>query len=313
VTALAAAIAGQPGAITEIADRDPLPLGPLAGADRILLVGTGTSLHAAELGAALLDRPDRPAVAVGSRRFCLDRPARPGDVVVLITHTGRTAYARGALAVAGVPVVPVTARGAGLPGAIETVAPERSETYTISYLAALAVLARLADGLGVPGTGPDALRAAAAAVAAVVAAPVEPGPPARSVALIGSGPAEVTAREGALKLREASRTVATAFDPELFLHGSAVPYGPQDLVVGIGPDPDGLLAGLLATAGAEGIVTARYAGPALGGHPVLDQLPLTAAVQRLASHFADRTGADPDTVITGGWHDDALWRLGDPG
>jgi glutamine---fructose-6-phosphate transaminase (isomerizing) len=310
VTALAEAIASQPGVIEEIAARDPLPLGPLADAERILLVGTGTSLHAAELGVALLGRP---AVAFGSRRFCLERPARPGDVVVLITHTGRTAYARRALAEAGVPVLPITAREAGLPGAIETVEPERAETYTVSYLASLAVLVRLADGLGVPGTGPDHLRAAAAAVADVVAAPVELGPPARSVALIGSGPAEVTAREGALKLREASRVVATGFDPELFLHGSAVPYGPDDLVVGLGADPDGLLGGLLAAAGATGIVTGRVDPPAVGGHPVLDQLPLTAAVQRLASAFADRKGTDPDTVITGAWHDDRLWRLGDPG
>lgn len=318
MTNLADAIARQPDAITEIAGRDrPEQVATLAAADRILLVGTGTSLHAAELGAAMFRSAGRVATAVPAQQFAhRGWPVGPGDVLVVLTHTGHTAYPLRALADAaelGLPVVAVTARGAGIPGAIETVEPESSETYTVSYLAALAVLARLADGLGVPGTGPDHLRAAAADVAAVCAEPVSTEPPARSVAVIGAGLAEVTAREGALKLREASRTIATGFDPELFLHGSAVPYGPEDLVVGVGDDPDGLLAGLLAAAGAEGIPTLRLTARGAGGHPALDQFALTAALQRLAAHFADRKGHDPDTVITGAWHSDALWRLGAPG
>ena len=318
MTALAEAIAAQPGVIAEIAGRErPGQVATLAAADRILLVGTGTSFHAAELGAAMFRSAGRVATAVSSHQFAhRGWPAGPGDVLVAITHTGHTAYALRALADAaelGLPGVAVTGLGAGVPGAIETVGPERSETYTVSYLAALAVLARLADGLGAPGTGPDFLRAAADDVARAVAEPVPAGPPPRSVAVVGAGLAEVTAREGALKLREASRTIATGFDPELFLHGSAVPYGPEDLLVGVGDDPDGLLTGLLAAAGAEGIPTLRLTGRGAGGHPALDQFALTAALQRLASDLADRKGVDPDTVITGAWSDDALWRLGAPG
>ena len=70
-----------------------------------------------------------------------------GDVLLVITHTGQTGYAARARAEAlagGVPVVSITGTGAGWPEAITTVAPEESETYTVSYTAALAVLARLA-------------------------------------------------------------------------------------------------------------------------------------------------------------------------
>lgn len=317
MTALDDAIARQPEAIAAVADREPPPqVATLAAADRILLVGTGTSLHAAELGAAMFRSGGREATATGSQQFAhRGWPCRDGDVLVVLTHTGRTAYALRVLADAaelGLRVVPVTGVGAGVPGAIETVPAERSQTYTESYLAALAVLARLADGLGVPGTGPEHLRAAAEDVARVVAEPVAAEPPPRSVAVVGAGLAEVTAREGALKLREASRTIATGFDPELFLHGSAVPYGPEDLLVGIGDDPDGLLGGLLDAARAERVPTLRLTARGAGGHPALDQFGLTAAVQRLAAHFAARRGVDPDTVVTGAWDADALWRLGAP-
>jgi glucosamine--fructose-6-phosphate aminotransferase (isomerizing) len=317
VSALADAIARQADAVAAIAGREPPPqVATLAAAQRILLVGTGTSFHAAELGAAMFRSAGRVAVPVSSQQFAhRGWPVGPGDVLVVLTHTGHTAYAQRALADAaelGLPVVAVTGRGAGVPGAIETVETERSQTYTISYLAALAVLARLADGLGVPGTSPDHLRAAAADVARTAAEPVTTPPPARSVAVIGAGLAEVTAREGALKLREAGRAIAAGFDPELFLHGSAVPYGPADLVVGIGDDPDGLLGGLLAAAWAEGVPTLRLTARGAGGHPALDQFALTAALQRLAAHFAEAKALDPDTVITGAWNTDTLWRLGAP-
>src|ERR1700753_2890329 len=70
---------------------------------------------------------------------------------MVTTHPAATACARqardGALA-AGARVVSITGEGKGWPEAIEAAPPERSETYTASYLAALLVLARLAAGLG---------------------------------------------------------------------------------------------------------------------------------------------------------------------
>lgn len=51
---------------------------------------------------------------------------------------------------------------------------------------------------------------------------------------------EVSAREGALKVREASRLIAVGYDAELFLHGSAVPYHHDDAIIFLGDDADSL-------------------------------------------------------------------------
>ena len=45
---------------------------------------------------------------------------------------------------------------------------------------------------------------------------------------------------------------------------------------------------------------------------MLDQIPLTAALQVLAARTAVARGQDPDTVIVGPWADGALWAAGSP-
>jgi len=52
--------------------------------------------------------------------------------------------------------------------------------------------------------------------------------------------------------------------------------------------------------------------PSLGAHPVLEQFALTARLQLLAAHAAERRGYDPDIVITGGWGADDMWGIGTP-
>ena len=54
--------------------------------------------------------------------------------------------------------------------------------------------------------------------------------------LAGLGPAAVTAREGALKLREAARLPAEGFDAEYLLHGNAVPLDAEDALIAVGSD-----------------------------------------------------------------------------
>ena len=79
-----------------------------------------------------------------------------GDALLVITHTTKTAFARRVREPTRSPPAPalvsITGEGKGWPEAIEAAPPERSETYTASYLAALLVLARLAVELG--GVGP---------------------------------------------------------------------------------------------------------------------------------------------------------------
>src|SRR5439155_1736811 len=87
---------------------------PRAGlrARRILLVGTGTSLHAAELGAMMLTSAGRDAYACPAAAWARwGTGPRATDAVCVITHTAETAYAARARAdalAAGVPVVSIT-------------------------------------------------------------------------------------------------------------------------------------------------------------------------------------------------------------
>jgi glucosamine--fructose-6-phosphate aminotransferase (isomerizing) len=283
---------------------------------RIWLVGTGTSQHAAELGAWMFDGGDREVRWSSSAAFCFgERLPRSDDAVVVISHTAETAFAQRARASAldaGCAVLSITGRGRGWPEAVETVPIERSETYTASYLAALLVLARLSVRLARPGFDERRLSEVPGRVHAAAQMPVAlTAPPERLLVLAGVGPGAVTAREGALKLREAAGLPAEGFEAEYLLHGSAVPLGRGDALVALQPTDDrfGLLERMGTAAAKEGlqVTTVQVAGdPA----PVLTQFALTVALQRLASELADVQGVDPDHVIRDSWADEQLWRAG---
>jgi len=236
---------------------------------------------------------------------------------VVISHTGETAYAaraRAAALAAGVPLVSITGTGRGWPEAIETVPPDESHTYTISYTSALAVLARLAGELGAAGFAAADVARAADAVRQVCAGPDELPVPGRALAIAGCGPWGITAREGALKIREAARMLAEGFDTDRLLHGGAVPYTAADGLVLLEPaaDPDGLTAALGAAAVAERVPVTVLA--AAGGlPPLLAQIPMTVRLQLAAERYARLRGQDPDAAITGAWDTPELWQMGAPG
>jgi glucosamine--fructose-6-phosphate aminotransferase (isomerizing) len=198
---------------------------------RIWLVGTGTSFHAAELGAMMFQDAGRTATAVPSINFVNHAPpVSNDDAVVLISHNAgqETAYAASAYALAteaGLRMVAITRQGSGLPHSLETVPKERSHTYSVSYTAVLVLLARLAAGLGAEHVTQEAVEGVPAAVGEAVDASGTQSIsiPSRLLVLFGEGPSAVTAREGALKVREASRFPAEGYDVEYLLHGSAVP------------------------------------------------------------------------------------------
>jgi glucosamine--fructose-6-phosphate aminotransferase (isomerizing) len=136
--------------------------------------------------------------------------------------------------------------------------------------------------------------------------------PARILSIVGAGHTSVTAREGALKVREGARVLAEGYDAEFFLHGTAVPLTPKDHVLALTtPDDDGLVEGVARAAEAEGIGVSRLPEPSpLPG--VLQQIPLVARLHLLALRFALERGQDPDKVITGHWDDHTLWSIGSP-
>src|SRR5215472_8334614 len=309
-TALLRMILSQGDALDRMAGLDLAePAGVLAGAARVILVGTGTSQHAAELGAMMLDGAGRDArwyPAATWARWSTSARARDGALA------------------AGVPVVSITGTGRAWPEAIETVPPDESHTYTVSYTAALGVLARLAHELGSPDGSPEQVRQAAAAVRHVCAEPVidEVAVPARSLAIVGPGPWGVTAREGALKIREGARMLAEGFDTDRLLHGGAVPLTEADGLVVLEPaaDPDGLTAALGTAAQAERVPVAVLAAadrPAATDAgplpPLLAQIPMTVRLQLLAERFARLRRQNPDVAITGEWDAPALWQMGLPG
>jgi glutamine---fructose-6-phosphate transaminase (isomerizing) len=319
MSALAETIAMQGRVLRHVLDLDLTPaVATLEGVERIWFVGTGTSEHAARLGAAMLATAGIDARASSAAAFVeAGRNPAAGDALVVISHTTETAFARrvreDALS-AGTRLLTITGEGKGWPEAIEAAPSERSETYTASYLAALLVFARLAVTLGGEEWDAGDLAALPGLVEGAGAEPLPvEAPPRRLTVLFGAGPAAVTAREGALKLREASRVLAEGFESEYLLHGSAVPLTGDDQLIALDPagDSSGLTAALADAAEREGIPVARVAPPA-DLPPLLAQLPLTVHFQALASRWADRQDIDPDHVILGAWADDRLWAAGAP-
>ncbi len=322
-TALEQAIRSQPSEIRRLLDA-PLPhhaVERLKQAHRMWVVGTGTSEHAAELAAAMFHDAGRAAHAVPSMHFVnWAPPVDPADAMILISHNAgaETAYATAAYTIgmsAGMRLIPITRRGGGLVEGLETVERERSHTYTVSYTSALIVLARLAGALGAQTCAPDVLARVPDAVSAAIE---DPGiqdivQPERLLLIFGEGPGSVTAREGALKVREASRFLAEGYDVEYLLHGSAVPLTRADHLVALAPpDTDGFVDAVGRAAEAEGIAVTRLLETS-DLPPVLAQIPLTVRLQMLALRFATERRQDPDVVIAGAWADEALWSIGSPG
>ena len=318
MTELERAIRAQPDELRRLAGLElPPNVNRLTAGERLWLVGTGTSLHAAELGVAMMERAGIDARFASSMEFARRAPLRAGDGVIVVSHTGESAYARAARERAlalGAETLSVTATGVGWPEAVETGERERSETYTRSYTGALAVLALIAGELGAEALEPEAIVTAASAVEAVLEDPgldEAPDPERLLVLAAAAGPFAVTAREGALKLREAARRLAEGYDAEYLLHGSAVPLGERDGLVLVGRGEDGLLGELGRAAEAEGVAVGRIQADD-GGDELMAQIPLTARLQLLALRRAQESGYDPDTVITGAWAADSLWNVGAP-
>ena len=105
---------------------------------RIWVVGTGTSQHAANLGAAMLQDAGRSAHAVSSMQFVKNAPiVGPQDGVVVITHTGETAYALAARALAfsaGLQTVTICREGAPFNDAIQTVGAKGYDGFAIAVV-----------------------------------------------------------------------------------------------------------------------------------------------------------------------------------
>jgi glucosamine--fructose-6-phosphate aminotransferase (isomerizing) len=298
MSAMGETMATQPALLRELL-ADPAPPETAAkriAGRRVLLVGTGTSWHAANQGAWLLRAAGAEAWPVQAVDAA-DAGPRPGagDALVLLSHRGTKRYTSTVLERAraeGAETVVISGRGS--PGAdIETSEPERSSAFTASHLGALMRLAQIAVALGADlgrlGQVPDV-------VEAVLDAPA-PGvePPERLLEFVGAGPNQWTAAEGALKVRETCYVATEGLSVEQLLHGPSVALREGDTLVALnggGPGEGRLLeiARLAETCGARvHTIAATYPSE------LLSIFPLTAAVQRIALDCAESLGTNPDS------------------
>ena len=278
-----------------LADPDPAGVAAarLAGR-RLLLIGVGSSWHAAHQGAWMLREAGVDAEAAHAADLApYERPIDAQEGVIVLSHTGGTGYSMQMLErarQAGAAALHISGVGNG--GELETVAPESSYTYTASHTGALLRLAQIATALGARLGALDAIPERVAAVLDL------PGPligvPRRLVELIGAGPNAWTAQEGALKIREASYIAAEGLSSEQFFHGPSVALDAQDTLVvldGGGPAADRTEA-IAAAVQVTGARVARFAERDLS--EALSVFPLTVVVQRIAVELAEERGVSPD-------------------
>lgn len=263
---------------------------------RVILIGTGTSWHAAAQGALLLRQAHIDAWAVSSIDFVFDGPVvARGDVVIAMTHTGAKKFTAAALAQArdcGAETLVIS--GIGIAGAdIETVARERSAAYTVSHLGALFRLAQLATAaganLGDLSAVPDSVEES------LLSGDLGIDPPRRLLQFIGGGINQWTAAEGALKVRETAYVASEGLGVEQFLHGPSVALRDSDTLIcldGGGPWVDRLSQVAIAAERSGVKVTTLRAS---GLSELLSIFPLTVMVQRIALESAVSLGTNPDS------------------
>jgi glutamine---fructose-6-phosphate transaminase (isomerizing) len=261
---------------------------------RLLLIGIGTSWHAAHHGAWFLREAGVEAEAAHAADVApYGRAISPDEGVIVLSHTGGTGYSMTMLErarAAGAETLHISGIGNG--GELETVAAEASYAYTASHTGAMARLAQIATALGAQ-LGP--LADVPERVAAVLDLPAPLiGVPDRLVELIGAGPNGWTAQEGALKIREASYIAAEGLSSEQFFHGPSVALDQQDTLVvldGGGPMTD-RTASIAAAVEVTGANVVRFPQRELG--EALSVFPLTVVVQRIALELSEARGVSPD-------------------
>jgi glucosamine--fructose-6-phosphate aminotransferase (isomerizing) len=290
---------GQAEALARILDDDALvpAVAERLRGRRVLVIGTGTSWHAAAQAAWLLRAAGLDASAAQSADAAVDGPLPgPDGALLALTHTGAkryTAQAAQRARASGAEVIQIS--GLGVEGAdLETVQQERSSAYTASHLGALLRAAQLARALG---ADLPRLSEVPSAVEAAYRAPQEdrPAPPARLIEFIGGGINQWTAAEGALKIREAAYVASEGLAVEQFLHGPSVALGAGDRLVCLdgGGTWSARITEVAQAAGQAGVPVTRVVQAGLG--ELLSIFPLTVAVQRIALEAAERLGVNPDT------------------
>jgi fructoselysine-6-P-deglycase FrlB-like protein len=218
----------------------------VAAGEPVLVVGCGTSEHAAMAGAAMLDEALGRSVVRPRDAFEASLDPQAGGVLVAVSHeagTPATLAAAHAAAERGARIALVTANPAAAPGdwlVLGTPLLDRSWCHTVGYVSPLLALHAVAAHLA--GGAPDAA-AARAAIEAVLARRAELAGAAERLAgcerllAVGSGADEVTVRELALKIEEGTHVPVTPLGLEKVLHGHLPAADARTGVVLLRADP----------------------------------------------------------------------------
>lgn len=313
-------IVAQPRALRDLLAQDlPQPLDPTRP---IVLAGEGTSLHACRVAAGWIAQLSNGAVrphAIDSHTLARSTPLRSADQVVVVSHRGKKRFPNEVLARArelGAATVCISGHGdEAIPAdtVVRTCAQENSATHTVSYVTALAALARMALPLGEADLSTvleDALADAPNAMEATLAQPAPTGAAERLAAaspilVTGFDADAVTADEAALKIKEGAYRWAEGMSLEAALHGPVAVYGPDSAAVVIEPagDDGGRCNDVIRTAGAVGMDLLRC-GPGEVELPFVDASPwvrpltVVPALQRVVAEMARLRGTNPDTIRT---------------
>jgi glutamine---fructose-6-phosphate transaminase (isomerizing) len=249
------AIYAQPGALRLVArgQADAIEAAALRlrGLDHVLLTGVGTSWHAALVGELLFARlgelglKARAFHAFELASYWPEAAGRAG--VVVLSHGGTRRYSREALkrvkAGGGTGVV-ITGKGPEAPEeadwTLRTVDQESSGAHTVSYTAALALLAKLACAAGGKAEIARSIDGIPDMLAFLLGQESWEDMAARygekrCYWFVGGGPNTATAWEAALKMSEASHAPAVGFNCEQFLHGAWAALERDDVVFVIAP------------------------------------------------------------------------------
>ena len=263
---------------------------------RLLLTGTGTSWHAANIGAYWLRLAGSEAWPLQAADAALYGPQpTQNEAVIVISHRGTKAYTTQVFESArqsGVVTVLISRRG-NPQADIETVDGEVSSAHTASYTGSLFRLAQLATALGARLGRLDALPEAVATALKGPGPQVDP--PERMLQFIGAGPNQWTAAEGALKVRETSYVAAEGLGYEQFLHGPSVALTERDALICLdGGGPAVARLEEIRRAAAANRVRVHHLCENSPGE-ALSVFPLTVLVQRIALDCARARGTNPDS------------------
>jgi glutamine---fructose-6-phosphate transaminase (isomerizing) len=290
----------------------------------IIFSGIGTSLHAAKVAAdwiAQLSQGRHRAFAVdahdiGSGHY----PLTQSDQLIVISHRGKKIYPNATLRRAkslGCATISIVGTSAPVQDAdltIRTCANETAGTFSVSYLASLAVLLEL-----VANTFPSesvSLRQAMEKLPASIEASLAMKTPKRwvegfalktPILISGFGSDFPTAQEAALKIKEGAWLWTEAMSPEFAIHGTPASYHAAMSGIVMMPDSDDggrskQLHSILSQLGMQTVASCGPAGQACDlqfaepPHALLRPFLSILPFHLLTSALAQQLSTDPDTL-----------------